>query len=90
MWGVSSWLLHQSAAAAPYLGHGVAPLSLTCAPSEPPTVVLHHSQTGDIEIRLIIFMAAKDGETLYNQQKQAQELTVTHIMNFLLQNSDLN
>jgi len=26
MWGISSWLLQQSAAAAPYLGHGVAPL----------------------------------------------------------------
>ena len=84
MWGVSSWLLHQSAAAAPYLGRGVAPLSLTCAPSEPPALVLHHSQTGDIEIRLIIFMAAKDGETLYNQQKQDWELTLAEIMNFLL------
>ena len=29
------------------------------------------------EIRLITFFVAKDGETLYNQQKQAQELTVT-------------
>ena len=27
------------------------------------------------EIRLIIFFAAKDGEALYNQQKQDQELT---------------
>ena len=27
------------------------------------------------EIRLIIFFAAKDGETLYSQQKQDQELT---------------
>ena len=26
-WGISPWLLQQSAAAAPYLGHGVAPLS---------------------------------------------------------------
>ena len=26
------------------------------------------------EIRLIIFLAAKDGEALYNQQKQDQEL----------------
>ena len=32
-------------------------------------------------IRLIIFFAAKDGETLYNQQKQDQELTVAQIMN---------
>ena len=32
---------------------------------------------------------AKDGEALYSQQKQDQELTVTQIMNFLLPNSDL-
>ena len=30
----------------------------------------------DTEIRLIIFFAAKDGEALYSQQKQDQELTV--------------
>ena len=42
------------------------------------------------EIRLIIFFAAKDGEALYRQQKQDLELTVAQIMNFLLQNSDLN
>ena len=30
------------------------------------------------EIRLIIFFAAKDGEALYPQQKQDQELTVAH------------
>ena len=42
------------------------------------------------EIRLIIFFAAEDGETLYSQQKQDQELSVAQIMNFLLQNSDLN
>ena len=41
------------------------------------------------EIRLIIFFAAKDGEALYSQQKQDQELTVAQIMNSLLQNSDL-
>ena len=28
------------------------------------------------EIRLILFFAAKDGEALYSQQKQDQELTV--------------
>ena len=42
----------------------------------------------NIEIRLIIFFAAKDGE-LYSQQKQDQELTVAQIMNSLLPNSDL-
>ena len=41
------------------------------------------------EIRLIIFFAAKDGEALYSQQKQDQELTVAQIMNSLLPNSDL-
>ena len=33
------------------------------------------------KIRLIIFFAAKDGETLYSQQKQDQGLTVAQIMN---------
>ena len=42
------------------------------------------------EIRLNIFFAAKDGEALYSQQKQDQELTVAQIMNPLLPNSDLN
>ena len=40
------------------------------------------------KIRLIVFFAAKDGEALYNQQKQDPELTVTQIMNSLLPNSD--
>ena len=39
------------------------------------------------EITLIIFFAAKDGEALYSQQKQDQELTV--VTNSLLPNSDL-
>ena len=42
------------------------------------------------EIRLIIFFAAEDGETLYSQQKQDWELTVAEITNFLLPNSELN
>ena len=33
------------------------------------------------EIRLIIFFAPQDGEALYSQQKQDQELTVAQIMN---------
>ena len=33
------------------------------------------------KIRLIIFIAAKDGEALYSQQKQDRELTVAQIMN---------
>ena len=49
-----------------------------------------HHQMVNTKIRLIIFFAAKDGEVLYSQQKQDQELTVAQIMNSLLQNSDLN
>ena len=44
----------------------------------------------DTENRLIIFFAAKDGEALYSQQKQDQELTVAQTTNSLLPNSDLN
>ena len=42
-----------------------------------------HHQMVNTEIRLIIFFAAKDGEALYNQQKQDLELTVAQIMNSL-------
>ena len=48
-----------------------------------------HQQVVNTEIRLIIFFAAKEGEALYSQQKQDQELTVAQITNSLLQNSDL-
>ena len=47
-------------------------------------------QMVNTKIRLIIFFAAKDGEALYSQQKQDQELTVAQIMNSLLPNSDSN
>ena len=43
-----------------------------------------HHQMVNTKIRLVIFFAAKDGETLYSQQKQDQELTVAQIMNSLL------
>ena len=42
------------------------------------------------EIRLIMFFIAENGEALYSQQKQDQELTVTQMMNSLLHNSALN
>ena len=42
-----------------------------------------------IRIRMIIFFVAKDGEALYSQQKQDQELTMAQIMNSLLPNSVL-
>ena len=44
----------------------------------------------NIEIRLIILSAAKDGEALFNQQKQEEELTVAQIPNSWLKNSDSN
>ena len=49
-----------------------------------------HHQMVNTKIRSIIFLAAKDGEALYNQQKQNQELAMAQILNYLLQNSDLN
>ena len=39
-----------------------------------------HHQMVKTEIRLIIFFATKDGEALYSQQKQDQELTVAQII----------
>ena len=48
-----------------------------------------HYQMVNTKIRLIIFFVVKDGEALYSQQKQDQELTVAQIMNSLLPNSDL-
>ena len=41
-----------------------------------------------VKIRWIIFLAAKDGEALYTQQKQDREMTVAQIINSLLPNSD--
>ena len=48
-----------------------------------------HHQMVNTKIRLIIFFAAEDGDTLYSQQKQDRELTV-QIMNSLVKNSALN
>ena len=44
----------------------------------------------NIEIRLIMFLAAKDKESLYSQWKQDLALTVAQIMSPLLQKSGLN
>ena len=49
-----------------------------------------HHQMVNTKIRLIIFFAAKDGEALYSQQKQDQELTVAQSINSVLPNSDSN
>ena len=59
-------------------------------PTTPEKTTHGHHQMVNTEIRLIIFFAVKDGETLYSQQKQDWELTVAQIMNPLLPNSDLN
>ena len=42
-----------------------------------------------IEIRLIMFFAAKDEGALYSQQKQDWELSEAQIMNSFVQYSDL-
>ena len=47
-----------------------------------------HYRMVDTKIRLFMFFAAKDGEALYGQQKEDQQLTVAQIMNSLLPNSD--
>ena len=54
-----------------YTGHNKHPLPTT----QEKTIHGHH-QMVNTKIRLIIFFAAKDGEALYSQQKQDQELTV--------------
>ena len=43
------------------------------------------------EINLTVVFAAKDREALYSQKKKKDpELTVAHILNCLMPNSDLN
>ena len=49
-----------------------------------------HHQMVNIKIRLMIFFAGKDGQTLYSQQKQDWVMTVAQIMKSILPNSDLN
>ena len=44
--------------------------------------------TANLALEYRMFFAAKDGEALYSQQKQDQELTMAEIMNSLLPNSD--
>ena len=48
------------------------------------------SPDGQHRNQIDYIFAAKDGEALYSQQKQDQNLTVAQIMNSLLPNSDLN
>ena len=69
-----------------HTGHSKHPLPTTQEKTLHMDITLQMVNT---EIRLIIFFAAKDGEALYSQQKQDQELTVAQIMSSLLPNSDL-
>ena len=48
------------------------------------------SPDGQYKTQMIIFFAAKDGEALYSQQKQDQELTLAQLMKYLLPNLYLN
>ena len=48
------------------------------------------SPDGQHQNQIDYIFAAKDGEALYSQQKQDQELTVAQIMNSLLPNSNSN
>ena len=45
---------------------------------------------GQHQNQIDYILCSKDGEALYSQQKQDQELTVAQIMNTLLPNSDSN
>ena len=59
------------------------------------SICLHHlwfltSVSYNFLCTVFCLFAAKDGEALYSQQKQDQELTVAQTMNSLLPNSDLN
>ena len=67
-------------------GHRKHPLPTT----QEKTLQYGHCQMVNIEIRLILFFAAKDGEALYSQQKQDWERTLAQIIYSLLSNLDLN
>ena len=69
-----------------HTGHSKHPLPKT----QEMTLRMDINQIVNTKIRLIIFFAAKDGETLHSQQRQDWDLTVAQTMNSLLPNSDLN
>ena len=66
-------------------GHSKHPLPTT----QEKTLHMDH-QMVNMEIRLIIFFAAKDEKLCIVSKKNYQELTVAQIMNSLLPHSDLN
>ena len=59
-------------------------------PTTQEMTLYEHHQLDNTKIKLFVFFAAEDRETVYSQQEQEQELIVAHIMNSLLQNSELN
>ena len=61
-----------------------------CLPTTREDSTRGHHQMVNTKIRLLIFFAVKDGEAVYSQQKQDQELTVAQTMDSLLPNSDSN
>ena len=66
-------------------GHSKHPLPTTQKKT------LHMDNTnGQYQNQTGIFLAAKDGEALYSQQKQDLEPTAVQIKSSLLQNSGLN
>ena len=67
-------------------GHNTHPLLTT----HEKTLHMDINQMVNTEIRLIIFFAAKDGEALYSQQKEDQQLSLAQVINSLLSNSNLN
>ena len=70
--------------------HGYCGMSLSALHPLPTTQEKTLHMDINTKIRLIIIFAGKDGEALYSQQKQDQELTVAQIMNTLLPTSDSN
>ena len=60
-----------------HTGHSKHPLPTTLRDDS----THRHHQMVNIKIRLIIFFAAKDGEALYRQQKQDEDLNVAQTMN---------
>ena len=89
---ISSWSMKQSTAKTNRVlprestGHSKHPLPTT----QEKTLHMDIMSFVNTEIRVIIFFAAKDGDALYSQQKQDQELIVAQIMISLVPISDLN
>ena len=90
-WGISSWLLQQSTAAAPYLGRGVAPLCRsTPAPSQPTllswcfwTVVLEKTLESPLDCKEIQPVHPKGDQSwvfIGRTDAEAKTLILYHLM----------